>query len=97
MFVFTSIAASLVFMYAISFFGKSLLFEWGDLFVLSDPAGLDDMLTEKPLQALFYIMKFGLLIGSPMLIVVLATQFAVGGNKFCTKGGELQGKQNQSD
>ena len=52
MFVFTSIAASLVFMYAISFFGKSLLFEWGDLFVLSDPAGLDDMLTKKPLQKL---------------------------------------------
>ena len=93
MFVFTSIAASLVFMYAISFFGKSLLFEWGDLFVLSDPAGLDDMLTEKPLQALFYIMKFGLLIGSPMLIVVLATQFAVGGINFAPKAVNFKGSK----
>ena len=54
MFVFTSIAASLVFMYSISFFGKSLLFEWGDLFVLSDPGGLDDMLLKKPEQPMPY-------------------------------------------
>ena len=93
MFVFTSIAASLVFMYSISFFGKSLLFEWGDLFVLSDPAGLDDMLTKKPLQALFYILKFGLLIGSPMLIVVLATQFAVGGINFAPKAVNFKGSK----
>ena len=93
MFVFTSIAASLVFMYAISFFGKSLLFEWGDLFVLSDPAGLDDMLTKKPLQALFYILKFGLLVGLPMLIVVLATQFAVGGINFAPKAVGFKGSK----
>ena len=93
MFVFTSIAASLVFMYAISFFGKSLLFEWGDLFVLSDPAGLDDMLLKKPLQALFYILKFGLLVGSPMLIVVLATQFAVGGINFAPKAVNFKGSK----
>jgi len=93
MFVFTSIAASLAFMYAISFFGKSLLFEWGDLFVLSDPAGLDDMLTKKPLQAIFYILKFGLLVGSPMLIVVLATQFAVGGINFAPKAVNFKGNK----
>ena len=93
MFVFTSIAASLVFMYAISFFGKSLLFEWGDLFVLSDPAGLDDMLTKKPIQAIFYILKFGLLVGSPMLIVVLATQFAVGGINFAPKAVNFKGNK----
>ena len=93
MFVFTSIAASLVFMYAISFFGKSLLFEWGDLFVLSDPAGLDDMLTKKPLEAIFYILKFGLLVGSPMLIVVLATQFAVGGINFAPKAVNFKGNK----
>ena len=75
------------------FFGKSLLFEWGDLFVLSDPAGLDDMLTKKPLQALFYIMKFGLLIGSPMLVVVLATQFAVGGINFAPKAVNFKGSK----
>ena len=93
MFVFTSIAASLAFMYAISFFGKSLLFEWGDLFVLSDPAGLDDMLTKKPLEAIFYILKFGLLVGSPMLIVVLATQFAVGGINFAPKAVNFKGNK----
>ena len=64
-------------MYALTFFGKSLLFEWGDLFVLSGPEGLDDMLL-KPLQALFYIIKVIMLIGLPMIAVVLATQFAIG-------------------
>ena len=93
MFVFTSIAAALLFMYALSFFGKSLLFEWGDLFVLSGPEGLDDMLLKKPLQALFYIIKFTLLIGLPMIAVVLATQFAVGGINFAPKATNFRGSK----
>ena len=93
MFVFTSIAAALLFMYALSFFGKSLLFEWGDLFVLSGPEGLDDMLLKKPLQALFYIIKFILLIGLPMIAVVLATQFAVGGINFAPKAANFRGSK----
>ena len=93
MFVFTSIAAALLFMYALSFFGKSLLFEWGDLFVLSGPEGLDDMLLKKPLQALFYIIKFTLLIGLPMIAVVLATQFAVGGINFALKATNFKGSK----
>ena len=93
MFVFTSIAAALLFMYALSFFGKSLLFEWGDLFVLSGPEGLDDMLLKKPLQALFYIIKFILLIGLPMIAVVLATQFAVGGINFAPKAANFKGSK----
>ena len=93
MFVFTSIAAALLFMYALSFFGKSLLFEWGDLFVLSGPEGLDDMLLKKPLQALFYIIKFILLIGLPMMAVVLATQFAVGGINFAPKAANFKGSK----
>ena len=93
MFVFTSIAAALLFMYALSFFGKSLLFEWGDLFVLSGPEGLDDMLLKKPLQAVFYIIKFILLIGLPMIAVVLATQFAVGGINFAPKAANFRGSK----
>ena len=93
MFVFTSIAAALLFMYALSFFGKSLLFEWGDLFVLSGPEGLDDMLLKKPLQALFYIIKVILLIGLPMIAVVLATQFAVGGINFAPKAANFKGSK----
>ena len=93
MFVFTSIAAALLFMYALSFFGKSLLFEWGDLFVLSGPEGLDDMLLKKPLQALFYIIKFILLIGLPMIAVALATQFAVGGINFAPKAANFKGSK----
>ena len=93
MFVFTSIAASLVFMHALSFFGKSLLFEWGDLFVLAGPEGLDDMLTKKPLQALLYVIKISLLVGLPMMVVVLATQFAVGGINFAPKAANFKGNK----
>lgn len=93
MFVFTSIAATLVFMYALSFFGKSLLFEWGDLFVLAGPEGIDDMLTKKPLQALFYVIKVSLLVGLPMMVVVLATQFAVGGINFAPKAANFKGSK----
>ena len=93
MFVFTSIAATLVFMNALSFFGKSLLFEWGDLFVLAGPEGIDDMLTKKPLQALFYVIKVSLLVGLPMMVVVLATQFAVGGINFAPKATNFKGSK----
>lgn len=85
MFVFTSVAALLLFIYSLNFFGRDLLFEWGDLFVLTHTESLDDMLLKKPLQALFYILKFMSFVGFPMLIIVLATQFAVGGINFAPK------------
>jgi len=85
MFVFTSVAALLLFIYSLNFFGKDLLFEWGDLFVLTHTESLDDMLLKKPLQALFYVLKFISFVGFPMLLIVLATQFAVGGINFAPK------------
>ena len=85
MFVFTSVAALLLFIYSLNFFGRDLLFEWGDLFVLTHTESLDDMLLKKPLQALFYILKFMSFVGFPMLLIVLATQFAVGGINFAPK------------
>ena len=85
MFVFTGIAGALLIMYASSFSFKSLLFEWGDLFVLSGNDKLEDLPTTKSLTALFFILKISLFVGIPMLIIVLATQFAVGGINFAPK------------
>ena len=85
MFVFTGIAGALLVMYAFSFSFKALLFEWGDLFVLSGNDKLDDLPATKSLTALFFILKISLLVGIPMLIIVLATQFAVGGINFAPK------------
>ena len=85
MFVFTGIAGALLIMYASSFSFKSLLFEWGDLFVLSGNDKLEDLPATKSLTALFFIIKISLLVGIPMLIIVLATQFAVGGINFAPK------------
>ena len=85
MFVFTGIAGALLLMYAFSFSFKTLLFEWGDLFVFSGNDKLEDLPFTKSLNALFFIMKISLLVGLPMLIIVLATQFAVGGINFAPK------------
>ena len=85
MFVFTGIAGALLIMYASSFSFKALLFEWGDLFVLSGNDKLEDLPATKSLTALFFIIKISLLVGIPMLIIVLATQFAVGGINFAPK------------
>jgi flagellar biosynthetic protein FlhB len=85
MFVFTGIAAALLLMYAFSFAFKPLLFEWGNLFVFTGNDKLDDLPTTKSLDALFFILKISLYVGVPMLVVVLATQFAVGGINFAPK------------
>ena len=85
MFVFTGIAGALLLMYAFSFAFKPLLFEWGNLFVFTGNDKLDDLPTTKSLDALFFIIKISLYIGVPMLIIVLACQFAVGGINFAPK------------
>ena len=85
MFVFTGIAGALLLMYAFSFAFKPLLFEWGNLFVFTGNDKLDDLPKTKSLDALFFILKISLYVGVPMLVVVLATQFAVGGINFAPK------------
>ena len=85
MFVFTGIFGALLLMYALSFSFKALLFEWGDLFVFSGNDKLEDLPATKSLSALFFILKISLLVGIPMLLIVLATQFAVGGINFAPK------------
>ena len=85
MFVFTGIAGALLLMYAFSFSFKALLFEWGDLFVFAGNDKLEDLPSTKSLEALFFILKIILFVGVPMLIIILATQFAVGGINFAPK------------
>ena len=85
MFVFTGIAGALLLMYAFSFNFRALLYEWGDLFVFSSNDKLEDLPATKSLQALFFITKISLFVGVPMLIIVLVTQFAVGGINFAPK------------
>ena len=46
---------------------------------------LEDLPATKSFTSLFFILKISLLVGIPMLIIVLATQFAVGGINFAPK------------
>ena len=57
MFVFTGIAGALLLMYAFSFSFKTLLFEWGNLFVFSGNEKLEDLPQTKSIEALFFIIK----------------------------------------
>ena len=82
MFVFTGIAAAFLLMYGFSFSFKNILYEWGDLFVFSSYEKLDDLPSSKVQQSLWFILKISLFVGIPMIIIVLATQFAVGGINF---------------
>ena len=57
----------------------------GRSFCFSGTDKLEDLPSTKSLEALFFILKISLLVGIPMLIIVLATQFAVGGINFAPK------------
>ncbi len=85
MFVFTGIAAAFLLMYGFSFSFKNILYEWGDLFVFSSYERLDDLPSSKVHQSLWFLLKISLFVGIPMIIIVLATQFAVGGINFAPK------------
>ncbi len=85
MFVFTGIAAAFLLLYGFSFSFKNILYEWGDLFVFSSYEKLDDLPSSKGQQSIWFLLKISLFVGIPMLIIVLATQFAVGGINFAPK------------
>jgi flagellar biosynthetic protein FlhB len=93
MFVFSGIAGAFLIMYFSSFYLQAILYEWGDLFVLTSNEKLDDLPLSKVLTALFFILKISLFVGIPMLIIVLATQFAVGGINFAPKALNFKGNR----
>ena len=93
MFVFTNISMGLVLMFAFFLVAKQYLFEWADLFVFDSDTKLDDLYNIKSNYALWYYLKVSLLFGTPIFLVTLGTQIAVGGINFAPKAMSFKGSK----
>ena len=93
MFVFTNISMGLVLMLAFFLVARQYLFEWADLFVFDSDTKLDDLYSIKSNYALWYYLKVSLLFGTPIFLVTLGTQIAVGGINFAPKAMSFKGSK----
>ena len=93
MFVFTNISMGLVLMFAFFLVARQYLFEWADLFVFDSDTKLDDLYSIKSNYALWYYLKVSLLFGTPIFLVTLGTQLAVGGINFAPKAMSFKGSK----
>ena len=93
MFVFTNISMGLVLMFAFFLVARQYLFEWADLFVFDSDTKLDDLYSIKSNYALWYYLKVSLLFGTPIFLVTLGTQIAVGGINFAPKAMSFKGSK----
>ena len=72
---------------------RKYLFEWADLFVFDSDAKLDDLPAIKTNYALWYFLKVSLLFGTPVFLVTVGTQLAVGGINFAPKAMSFKGSK----
>ena len=93
MFVFTNISMGLVLMFAFFLVARQYLFEWADLFIFDSDTKLDDLYSIKSNYALWYYLKVSLLFGTPIFLVTLGTQIAVGGINFAPKAMSFKGSK----
>ena len=93
MFVFTNISMGLILMFAFFLVARQYLFEWADLFVFDSDTKLDDLYNIKSNYALWYYLKVSLLFGTPIFLVTLGTQIAVGGINFAPKAMSFKGSK----
>ena len=93
MFVFTNISMGLVLMFAFFLVARQYLFEWAHLFIFDSDTKLDDLYSIKSNYALWYYLKVSLLFGTPVFLVTLGTQLAVGGINFAPKAMSFKGSK----
>ena len=93
LFVFTNISMALVVMFAFFLVAKQYLFEWADLFVFENDGSLDDLAAIKTTYALWYFLKISLLVGTPVFLITIGTQLAVGGINFAPKAMSFKGSK----
>ena len=72
-------------MFAFFLVARQYLFEWADLFVFDSDTKLDDLPSIKTNYALWYFLKVSLFFGTPVFLITVGTQLAVGGINFAPK------------
>ncbi len=93
MFVFTSMFAAFLLMFVTPLFAQKALNYWSRLFHFTRPDDLMTMAFERFNDLVFTIIITGLFVGIPMMIVVIATQVAVGGLNFAPKAVNFKGNR----
>ena len=93
MFVFTNISMGLILMFAFFLVARQYLFEWADLFVFDSDTKLDDLYSIKTNYALWFYLKVSLLFGTPVFLITIGTQLAVGGINFAPKAMSFKGSK----
>ena len=93
MFVFTNISMGLILMFAFFLVARQYLFEWADLFVFDSDTKLDDLPSIKTNYALWYFLKVSLFFGTPIFLITVGTQLAVGGINFAPKAMSFKGSK----
>ena len=71
--VFTTLPAGLILYWGLSWGARQSLFEWGAFFAIDSQARLEDAFLINSSLAFWFILKIILFVGTPLLIVVIAT------------------------
>ena len=92
-FVFTSMFAGFMLMFITPMFIAPVLSGWGEMFHFERPDDLPTLIAERFADVIWMIVASGLVIGIPLMVVVLATQTAVGGINFAPKALNFKGNR----
>jgi len=92
-FVFTTMFAGFMLMFITPMFISPVLNGWGEMFHFQRPDDLATLIAERFAYVIRIIVISGLVIGIPMMLVVLATQTAVGGINFAPKALNFKGNR----
>lgn len=95
LFVFSTLFAAFVLMYVIPMLIRPAMAKWARMFHFERPKDLNTLIGEKFYEVVEILFLSGLFIGIPMIIVIVATQAAVGGLNFAPKA--LSFKPNRID
>ena len=93
MFVFTTLFAGLVIMVILPMFIQPAITRWSRMFHFERPNDLNKLIVEKFFEMLELIILSGIIIGVPIMIVIIATQAAVGGLNFAPKAMNFKGSR----
>ena len=93
MFVFTTLFAGLVMMVILPMFIQPAITRWSRMFHFERPNDLNKLIGEKFFEMLELIVLSGIIIGVPIMIVIIATQAAVGGLNFAPKAMNFKGSR----
>ena len=93
MFVFTTLFAGLVMMVILPMFIQPAITRWSRMFHFERPNDLNKLIGEKFFEMLELIILSGIIIGVPIMIVIIATQAAVGGLNFAPKAMNFKGSR----